>query len=79
MNLEWEEIYRNGDVKEEKWLEATYRAKVIGGWMCLIEVIYDYYSMTNGRNKIDHSLVFIPDPNHDWGKCDNQELTSEQC
>lgn len=67
MEFKWEEITNNGSRKEENWWEATYRAKVFGGWVIKNELCHDsgienYYGYSHRDNK----LFFIPDPNHEW-------------
>jgi hypothetical protein len=42
--------------------KATFRAKVIGGW-----VILSFYEQVGTNERIQsESMVFIPDPDHQW-------------
>lgn len=44
--------------------QITSRAKVFGGWL-----VYNYTYSTVMKNESIHcseSMVFIPDPNHEW-------------
>ena len=45
-------------IKDTRYQSYTYRAKVIGGWIL--------HSLTEAGGKNSQSMVFIPDPNHDW-------------
>ena len=42
MKITWEEIYNNSSIKNCSYFEATYRAKVIGGWLIRHETCSDY-------------------------------------
>lgn len=52
IKFEWEEIFSSPDGRN-----FTYRAKVFGGW-----IISSYTYATTPAE----SMVFIPDPNHEW-------------
>jgi hypothetical protein len=67
----WEKIYiNNNEELMEHHYEATYRARVIGGWLVRHVVAYRYDGNVNddeGWKKREISMVFLPDPNHSWG------------
>lgn len=57
MKFEWEQIFGfTGD----KFVRLSARARVIGGW-----VMHDCI-ITSKSNITNQSMVFIPDPNHEW-------------
>lgn len=73
MKFEWEEI-ANNEAKNDVW-EATYRAKVVGGWLVRHEHYFMYrywledespYEKREGFEKQNQIMVFVPDPNHEW-------------
>ena len=43
----------------------TYRAKVIGGWLVNNNTYTDVINKGNERS-LSESMVFVPDPNHEW-------------
>lgn len=50
----------------EKLDEATYRSKVIGGWLILH---VNSLAVTDGKNRatsMSESMVFLPDRDHEW-------------
>ena len=51
MKFLWEALWDN------RHNSATHRAKVIGGWIVHSVV---------GNSEIGTSMVFVPDPNHEW-------------
>ena len=53
MVFEWDRIDDNGN-------EDTFRAKVIGGW------IVKAYRYGEGETAGSSSMVFVPDPHHNW-------------
>jgi len=55
MKFEWENIDRSID---RLCPTVTNRAKVIGGWIIHIGTVANSFH--------SQSLVFIPDPNHEW-------------
>lgn len=72
LNIVWEEIYNNSSEHEQEWFESTYRAEVIGGWLVRHEVCYDYNyhnkAGSEGWDRRQHSMVFIPDNKHQWDR-----------
>lgn len=58
MKFCWEMIYAH---PSEEIAVTTARAKVIGGW-----IVHHTVCDENGNSL---SMVFVPDPKHDW-KCD---------
>jgi hypothetical protein len=56
MKFEWEMIDNN--TVDKKHFAITHRAKVIGGWIV--------HNATKLPNVGSESMVFIPDPNHEW-------------
>jgi hypothetical protein len=80
MKFEWQEIYNNSEIKSSPYFEATYRAKVHGGWLVKHETFCDYqyedkvFDETNlrrfihdeGYQDIKNVITFISDPNHEW-------------
>lgn len=67
MKFEWEEIYFSDNYYENVYMETS-RAKVIGGWLVRHQMLVDedreneFEGWTNSQN----TMVFIPDPNHEW-------------
>jgi hypothetical protein len=64
--IEWEEIDGRG---------LTFRAKVPGGWLIkALEVIFhpEEYLMTKWGLDYRVTVTFIPDPIHEWGKCESE-------
>lgn len=55
MKFEWEKI--SGE--NEPW---TLRAKVFGGW--IVHTSNESYGQS--ECSLSESMVFIPDPNHEW-------------
>ncbi len=58
--LVWEHVKNDSNQSEIKnsLRKESYRAKVPGGW--LVEV-------RNNNSPITGGLVYLPDPNHEWG------------
>ena len=58
--IEW--LWEMIDQKQEDkvFYFATYRAKVIGGWLVR------NFDVTYNAKSTSESMVFVPDPNHDW-------------
>jgi len=71
--LKWEDIYlkeleeRIKGNQRAKFFKGNQRAKVFGGWLV---VNYFGHTSQDGYWHQDQSMVFIPDPNHEW-KIDN--------
>lgn len=82
MKIIWEEIYNNSHIEHCSYYEATYRDKVIGGWLIRHETCcdYQYDNLTDEENvkivckwieedgyqNVKNSLIFIPDRSHKW-------------
>ena len=81
IKFEWEEIYHNSKSSTRSYLEYTYRAKVIGGWILKHDTYMDYQYMCmddceenyshrhideEGWQNINCTLAFISDPEHKW-------------
>lgn len=75
IKFEWEEIDNNNEQKEQNWWEATYRAKVIGGWLVRHECAHEYifYSSEDENHDVGeewakrfYTMIFIPDIDHKW-------------
>ena len=79
MKFEWEEIYNNSHIQHCSFFEATYRAKVINGWLIRHEVCTDYqYEYMpeeeeaarcihdEGYQNVTNTITFIADPKHEW-------------
>jgi hypothetical protein len=68
MPLCWEEIYNDW---EDPGCVRTFRAEVHGGWL-VKDWSYDFKTIPPRHDEPDHlpyiasSMVFIPDPNHEW-------------
>jgi hypothetical protein len=69
MKFEWEIINDSSGSNNIFW-EATYRAKVIGGWLIRFECCSDSVANVDDPNADydirNHNLIFVPDPNHEW-------------
>jgi hypothetical protein len=89
MKLVWEEIYNNSNVENISFFEATYRAKVIGGWLIRHETCVDYqYGCSDrcednpshrhineeGYQDIKNVIIFLPDSCNKWDEIDNPML-----
>jgi len=70
IEFEWEEINNNSKIEDQNWFEATYRAKVFGGWLIRHEICNNYsYELEDGDEgylERRNNLIFIPDCMHDW-------------
>lgn len=82
MKIEWEEIYNNIHIENKTHLEATYRARVYGGWLIRHETLCDYhyendhdvedqkllhrYIHEEGYQNVKNNIIFVPDRNHFW-------------
>lgn len=66
MKFEWEEIWNNENVFSYDWWEATYRAKVPGGWLIKHETAHDDISENADLNIRRNEIIFISDVNHAW-------------
>lgn len=76
MKFEWEEIYNN-EAKGTFW-EATYRAKVPGGWIVRMENCSDFQEFEDNKHdknryidevgfqNVFNTMIFYPDLNHVW-------------
>lgn len=60
MKFEWETIHSNHN--KNIGGSVTYRAKVIGGWI----ISNDVYTDDSNKRNITTSMIFVPDPNHEW-------------
>lgn len=58
IEFEWEPLDKWGDEGE-----ITCRAKVFGGWIVKAET---YNDGKRGFKTTNLSLVFVPDPKHEW-------------
>lgn len=81
--FEWESLYSN--YIDKMHFAYTDRAKVIGGWIV--------NSRTCAGNKGHESMVFVPDPNHEWKldldyrkfdyskckRCDKSQIIKDYC
>lgn len=64
MKFEWECIFEF--IHDEKpIIKVTNRAKVFGGW-----IVHDYFW---AKDNFDTSMIFIPDPKHEWSLIDEEE------
>ena len=50
----------------EELTETTSRAKIFGGWLVSCSKYKGHTCVTGTSNAVAVSLVFVPDPNHDW-------------
>lgn len=75
MKFDWVLIYDNSHLKQCAFYEATYRAKVKGGWLVRHEVLTDYqcpiesenrYVDEEGFQNVNNVMAFVADPNHEW-------------
>jgi hypothetical protein len=77
MKFEWQEIWNNQDghkiENQPDWFEATYRAKVIGGWLVrhVTCYLYDYPDgdkgpLEEGWSKRNSEITFVSDEKHEW-------------
>ena len=60
MEFEWE-ILNHDDGSSFR----TFRAKVIGGWLVRNITWYDHDEFQ--ASSLCESMVFVPDPKHEWG------------
>lgn len=78
MELSWEDIYYSENSCENVYM-GTYRAKVFGGWLIRHETLIhgprkeEYDGWTNCHN----SMIFIADPEHEWGTDISHQSLSE--
>ena len=56
MKFEWEDLH---ELSSGIAGNATVRAKVFGGWIV-------HHTWVLNKNEIAESMVFVPDPNHEW-------------
>jgi hypothetical protein len=86
MKIIWEDITsKKEDYKN--FVETTHRAKVFGGWLIKHEYFYEdvCFSEQNSNNSAikkkyydrKHSIVFIPDPAHKWGRMEEDNKTNK--
>lgn len=66
MKFEWEKMWSKEE--ERVFYCATYRAKVFGGWVVRNWdlTMHPYPTATNTNHTVSESMVFVPDPNHEW-------------
>lgn len=72
--IKWEEIYNSCEEPGTVNFQATYRAKVPGGWLIRHETMcnYQYVSEENqideeGYQETANTITFMPfDANHSW-------------
>lgn len=61
MKFEWETLNSyNGNSEGE----SIRRVKVFGGWIVRNNTIS--YRLIGQQTTLSESMVFVPDPNHDW-------------
>ena len=60
MNFVWECLHDYADDTQ-----GSFRARVFGGWVLKEYIIYDVDSAYSEQRMVQ-SMVFIPDPNHEW-------------
>ena len=67
MKFEWEDIYTSEDAFSNIFME-TFRAKVIGGWIVSHQILLDEEKKEclDGWSNAHNSMVFVPDPDHEW-------------
>lgn len=71
MKFEWENIHANHVAKIGG--SNTARARIKGGWIVSLDL---YTSEKEGTNRnVSTSMVFIPDPKHEWSISDENENT----
>lgn len=77
MKFRWEEIYSNAKLTSCSYFEATYRAKVPGGWLVRHEACCNYQYGNDdlkegplvhveGWLDIKNTITFFADPNYEW-------------
>lgn len=66
MKFVWEKIWSKE--QEKVFYCGTYRAKVHGGWVVRNWdlTMHPYDGAANNNHTVSESMVFIPDPNHNW-------------
>lgn len=64
MKFEWEQIKYNENLEADSHAVVV-RAKVFGGWI-VKSLIFHLNRSPNGVENSSQSMVFIPDPNHEW-------------
>jgi hypothetical protein len=64
MKFEWENIF---STRDQVQADATFRAKVKGGWIILSK---NSGAVVDGNDNLSttcsQSMVFVPDPNYEW-------------
>lgn len=58
MKFKWEVLHI---ISQEKCGSSTHRVRVFGGWLVSNKSIIEDKNQT-----ISESMVFVPDPNHEW-------------
>lgn len=80
IKFEWEEINDHGVSYTQTCALTTWRAKVFGGWLVRYEALMNYryenledsdFIEDEGYQKHRDSMIFLPDPNHEWEICDD--------
>ena len=80
IKFEWEELYSNCEISGTPTFQATFRAKVLGGWLIRHETACDYqYADSqyneNSMQKFVHDegyqdttnvIIFVADEKHAW-------------
>lgn len=55
MKFQWELIWDNNEIKIAQYFEATYRAKIFGGWLIRHETCCDYQYQNHGCDNNDYA------------------------
>lgn len=63
----WYAICDSEDIYHNTYME-TFRVKVIGGWIVRHQMLIDAErdKEHDGWTNCHNSMVFVPDPNHEW-------------
>lgn len=59
-------MHSNNKIEWENLTETTQRLRVYGGWVVSRKVSKGHTWGDGASDAIALSLVFIPDPNHEW-------------
>jgi DNA-directed RNA polymerase alpha subunit len=72
MKFEWEQI-NIWDAENNNLGTQSHRSKTIGGWL-----VKSYTFFNSKREaRICESMVFVPDPHHEWNIADEDEILDE--